>query len=84
MFQVSLRKAKEFSALMDCFLFTFFLVSVVVDAAGYNGRASKIGDKLMQGRVFNDLIDNFTKSDSKSFWDDFEIFKIPLKYGDLI
>jgi hypothetical protein len=33
---------------------------------------------------FNDLIDDFTKSDFKSFWDDFEIFKIPLKYGDLI
>jgi hypothetical protein len=27
-------------------------------------------------RVFNDLIDDFTKSDFKSFWDDFEIFKI--------
>jgi hypothetical protein len=25
-------------------------------------------------RVFNDLIDDFTKSDFKSFWDDFEIF----------
>jgi hypothetical protein len=24
---------------------------------------------------FNDLIDDFTKSDFKSFWDDFEIFK---------
>jgi hypothetical protein len=35
-------------------------------------------------RVFNDLIDDFTKSDFKSFWDDFEIFKITLKYGDLI
>jgi hypothetical protein len=35
-------------------------------------------------RVFNDLIDDFTKSDFKSFWDDFEIFKIRLKYGDLI
>jgi hypothetical protein len=35
-------------------------------------------------RVFNDLIDDFTKSDFKSFWDDFEIFKIIMKYGDLI
>jgi hypothetical protein len=35
-------------------------------------------------RVFNDLIDDFTKSDFKSFWDDFEIFKIMLKFGDLI
>jgi hypothetical protein len=35
-------------------------------------------------RVFNDLIDDFTKSDFKSFWDNFEIFKIILKYGDLI
>jgi hypothetical protein len=35
-------------------------------------------------RVFNDLIDAFTKSDFKSIWDDFEIFKIILKYGDLI
>jgi hypothetical protein len=35
-------------------------------------------------RVFNDLIDDFTKSDFKSFWDDFEIFKITLKNGDLI
>jgi hypothetical protein len=34
-------------------------------------------------RVFNDLIDDFTKSDFKSFLDDFEIFKITLKYGDL-
>jgi hypothetical protein len=34
--------------------------------------------------VFNDLIDDFTKSDFKSFWDDFEIFEIALKYGDLI
>jgi hypothetical protein len=25
-------------------------------------------------RVFNDLIDDFTKSDFKSFWDDFKIF----------
>jgi hypothetical protein len=33
---------------------------------------------------FNNLIDDFTKSDFKSFWDDFEIFKIPLKHGDLI
>jgi hypothetical protein len=39
---------------------------------------------LAKGRVFNDLIDDFTKSDFKSFWDDFEIFKIILKYGDLI
>jgi hypothetical protein len=35
-------------------------------------------------RVFNDLIDDFFKSDFKSFWDDLEIFKITLKYGDLI
>jgi hypothetical protein len=35
-------------------------------------------------RVFNDLIDDFTKSDFKSFWDNFEISKIVLKYGDLI
>jgi hypothetical protein len=35
-------------------------------------------------RVFNDLIEDFTKSDLKSFWNDFEIFKIILKYGDLI
>jgi hypothetical protein len=35
-------------------------------------------------RVFNDLIDDFTKSDFKSFWDDFEIFEILWKYGDLI
>jgi hypothetical protein len=31
-------------------------------------------------RVFND----FTKSDFKSFWDNSEIFKIILKYGDFI
>jgi hypothetical protein len=30
------------------------------------------------------LIDAFTKSDFKSFWDDFVIFKILLKYGDFI
>jgi hypothetical protein len=35
-------------------------------------------------RVFNDLIDVLTKSDFKSFWDNFEIFKIILKYEDLI
>jgi hypothetical protein len=35
-------------------------------------------------RVFNDLIDDFTKSDFKSFLADFEIFKIMLKFGDLI
>jgi hypothetical protein len=35
-------------------------------------------------RVFKDLIDDFTKSDFKSFWDDFEIFKNMLKFGDLI
>jgi hypothetical protein len=35
-------------------------------------------------RVFNDLIDDFTKSDFKSFGDDFDIFTIILKYGDLI
>jgi hypothetical protein len=34
--------------------------------------------------VFNDLIDDFTKSDFKLIWDNFEIFKIILKYGDLI
>jgi hypothetical protein len=38
----------------------------------------------VMARVFNDLIDDFTKSDFKSFLDDFEIFKITLKYGDLI
>jgi hypothetical protein len=38
----------------------------------------------LPARVFNDLIDDFTKSDFKSFWDDFEIFKITWKYGDLI
>jgi hypothetical protein len=38
----------------------------------------------VRGKVFNDLIDDFTKSDFKSFWDDFEIFKIILKSGDLI
>jgi hypothetical protein len=41
-------------------------------------------DKLVVVRVLKDLIDDFTKSDFKSFWDDFEIFKIVLKYGDLI
>jgi hypothetical protein len=40
------------------------------------------GDEMT--RVFNDLIDDFTKSDFKSFWDDFVIFKIGLKYGDFI
>jgi hypothetical protein len=35
-------------------------------------------------RVFNDLIDDFTKSDFKSFLEDFEIFKITLKNEDLI
>jgi hypothetical protein len=35
-------------------------------------------------RVFNDLIDDFTKSDFKSIWEDFEIFKITLTFGDLI
>jgi hypothetical protein len=42
------------------------------------------GWSCIEARVFNDLIDDFTKSDFKSFWDDFEIFKITLKYGDLI
>jgi hypothetical protein len=46
------------------------------------------GDLELEGgvtrRVFNDFIDDFTKSDLKSFCDDFEIFKILLKYGDLI
>jgi hypothetical protein len=36
-----------------------------------------------KSRVFNDLIDDFTKSDFKLFSDNFEIFKIILKYGDL-
>jgi hypothetical protein len=35
-------------------------------------------------RVFNDLIDDFTKSDFKSFLDDFAIFEITLKKVDLI
>jgi hypothetical protein len=39
---------------------------------------------LLVPRVFNDLIDDFTKSDFKSFWEDFEIYKIILKYGYLI
>jgi hypothetical protein len=39
---------------------------------------------VVYSRVLKDLIDDFTKSDFKSFWDDFEIFKIVLKYGDLI
>jgi hypothetical protein len=43
---------------------------------------AEIGSPI--SRVFNDLIDDFTKSDFKSFWDNFEIFKIILKYGDLI
>jgi hypothetical protein len=52
-------------------------------------RALKAAFRLLRDlehldRVFNDLIDEFTKSDFKSFWDDFEIFKIILKYGDLI
>jgi hypothetical protein len=40
--------------------------------------------RLMNTRVFNDLIDDFTKWEFKSFWDDFAIFKIISKYGDLI
>jgi hypothetical protein len=44
----------------------------------------QIGIKCKVPRVFNDLIDDFTKLDFKSFWDDFEIFKITLKYMDLI
>jgi hypothetical protein len=39
---------------------------------------------LQSSRVFNNLIDDFTKSDFKSFLDDFDIFKITLKYGNLI
>jgi hypothetical protein len=39
---------------------------------------------FLPGRVFNDLIDDFTKSDFKSIWDDFEMFKITLTFGDLI
>jgi hypothetical protein len=35
-------------------------------------------------RVFNDLICNFTKSDFKSFSEDFMRLKINLKNGDLI
>jgi hypothetical protein len=35
-------------------------------------------------RLFNDLMDDFTKSDFKSFWDDFETFKVILKHGDMI
>jgi hypothetical protein len=38
----------------------------------------------LTGRVFNNLIDGVTKSDFKSLWDNFEIFKIILKCGDLI
>jgi hypothetical protein len=38
----------------------------------------------LKGRVFTDLIDDFTKSDFKSFWDNFEIFKITSKFGNLI
>jgi hypothetical protein len=61
--------------------------------AGYmdimEGSRAMLGSQLgtwfiTKGRVFNDLIDDFTKSDFKSFCDDFEIFKIILKYGDLI
>jgi hypothetical protein len=53
---------------------------------GLQGHAgSQLGTWFItKGRVFNDLIDDFTKSDFKSFCDDFEIFKIILKYGDLI
>jgi hypothetical protein len=29
---------------------------------------------VLSDRVFNDLMDDFTKSDFKSFYDDFEIF----------
>jgi hypothetical protein len=46
--------------------------------------ASQVSCIGLQFRVFNDLIDDFTKSDFKSFLEDFEIFKITLKYGDLI
>jgi hypothetical protein len=38
----------------------------------------------LTGRVFKNLIDVVTKSDFKSLWDNFEIFKIILKCGDLI
>jgi hypothetical protein len=39
---------------------------------------------LVTARVFNDFIEVFTKSDFKSFLDDFDIFEITLKDGDLI
>jgi hypothetical protein len=39
-------------------------------------RALELKRLLDRPRVFNDLIDDFTKSDFKLFWDDFEIFKI--------
>jgi lysyl-tRNA synthetase class I len=47
-------------------------------------RIGTIAEAKVVSRVFNDFIDDFTKSDFKLFWDDFEIFKIILKYGDLI
>jgi hypothetical protein len=39
---------------------------------------------LRRDRVFKDLMGDFTKSDLKSFWDNFEILKITLKCGNLI
>jgi hypothetical protein len=56
----------------------------VLKSVGYLLFPRRFKLTLPIGRVFNDLIDDFTKSDYKSFWDDFEIFKIILKYGDLI
>jgi hypothetical protein len=61
-----------------------FGVVGVVGVFGVFGAVGVVGLVSVVGRVFNDLIDAFTKSNFKSFWDDFVIFKIRLKYGDLI
>jgi hypothetical protein len=57
---------------------------IVLTRCQTRGSSQTVAAPAHTARVFNDLIDDFTKSDFKSFWDDFEIFKITLKYGDLI
>jgi hypothetical protein len=61
--------------LLICSLFLevfkyFFCKKVLFTLNGLTGYKEDCGTR----RVFNDLIDDFTKSDFKSFWDDFEIF----------
>jgi hypothetical protein len=54
------------------------------DIISQQSQRERESEKERESRVFNDLIDDFTKSDFKSFLEDFEIFKITLKNDDLI